>query len=103
MPFVWLSTYDGFGNIENEDFEGNTAYGEGEFNEAGPKAKFMHDRKEEERFSESGAHFVGVDWMVQGLDYLRKGAVEGSRDPHFCLPGELHFFLLCTPRSIRGA
>lgn len=93
VPFVWLSTYEGFGNIDNEDFEGNTAYSEGKFNEAGPKSFFLRDLKQKERFRESGAHFVGVDWMVQGLDHLRRGGVEGNRDPHFCLPGEFPFFL----------
>ena len=42
---------------------------------------------EREAFYESGAKFLDVNRMVTGLKYLTKGKVEGSGDPHFCMPG----------------
>eukprot|EP00752_Nemacystus_decipiens_P014381 g12791.t1 len=64
IPFLWMSAYQGEGDIgawlpeEQEDFWG------------------------------SGARFVPVHRMVESLDYLTRGAVEGDKhNPHFCLPG----------------
>lgn len=62
-------------------------------------------------FKQSGAKFVPVGDMTQGLEHLTAGAVENHpNDPHFCLPGppnEMGLFMLkmiwALPRNSTSA
>lgn len=60
---LWLSTYQGGGVIN-----------------AWPESQRVS-------FIESGAKFLDVHRMTQGMKAWTKGKVEGGTDPHFCLPG----------------
>lgn len=59
----WLSTYDGSGQI----------------------SKWTKDLRA--RFNESGALYVDIECMAQGMISWTRGGVEGVADHHFCLPG----------------
>ena len=61
--FFWLSTYDGVGSISE------------------------WTRDERVRFFESGALYIDVQCMMQGMKAYTAGAVEGGGDGHYCLPG----------------
>lgn len=63
VPFFWLNTYEGGGEV----------------------SKWEHSQRS--RFEDSGAKHFKIDAMVLGMRNLTKGAIEGSPDPHFCLPG----------------
>eukprot|EP00903_Cladosiphon_okamuranus_P012673 g11853.t1 len=73
VPFFWLSSYDGVGDVN--DWEASDT----------------------SLFHESGARFVDISTMTRGLRSLTKGAIEEHStsdsfsnrfgDPHFCLPG----------------
>jgi hypothetical protein len=64
VKMLYLSTYNGVGNIKSWDTE---------------------DTKS---FVESGAHFVPIDYMVGGLEEFTVGSVQNlPNDPHYCLPG----------------
>lgn len=87
VPFFWLSTFDGTGDI-------------GGWRE--------HDRS---AFRNSGARYVNISAMALGLGSLTKGGVEDLRDPvgepdeHFCLPGppdEMGLLLLKIMWAVRG-
>lgn len=81
IPLILLSTYDGAGNVY--DWSG--------------------DQKAE--FDKSEAKFVPVHRMVESMDYLTKGVIEGERNPHFCMPGppnEIAILLLKTMWAIQG-
>ncbi|CAM9726063.1 unnamed protein product, partial [Pylaiella littoralis] len=62
---LWVSHYDGNGDVASWTSE------------------------EQAEFWNSGARFLPVHRMVEGLEYLTKGVVEGetSGNPHFCMPG----------------
>lgn len=66
MAFFWLSTYEGRGH---------------------PKG--WNSRQRETDFPESGAKFVHVGGMAQGLHRFTREFVQktGYPDPHFCMPG----------------
>lgn len=63
VPFVWLTTYDGTGDIEE-----------------------LADGEQTE-FFELGAKFIPVHDMVQDLVNMTKGAVEHEVNIHYCMPG----------------
>lgn len=66
VPFLWLSTYDGNGDV-------------GGWSEGHQKM-----------FANSGAIFVPVGDMMRGLGHLTRGRVEGEQngeDDHYCMPG----------------
>ncbi|CAM9228701.1 unnamed protein product [Ectocarpus sp. 13 AM-2016] len=66
VPFFWLSTYEGKGDPQR-----------------------WNSRQRETDFPGSGAKFVRVVDMVQGLHRLTRKVVERTveDDPHFCMPG----------------
>ena len=81
VPLMWLSTYDGTGDIE----------------------KWSDEQRAE--FKESGAKFVPIHRMVQSIQYLTKGAIEGESNHHFCMPGppnEIGILLLQTAWAMRA-
>lgn len=59
----WLSTYNGGGRISK------------------------WSKNQRARFYESGALYIDIECMTEGMKYLTKGAVEGEVDNHFCMPG----------------
>lgn len=61
--FFWLSTYSAGGGINN------------------------WPKNQRARFIESGAKYLDVGCMMRGMHRWTKGAVDGTTDPHFCLPG----------------
>ena len=76
VQLIWLSLYDGRGNIADWEEDDRT------------------------RFADSGAKFLPIEYMARGLEQYKKGDVEpqvNPKDPHFCLPGppaEMGFLLL---------
>lgn len=83
VALIWLSTYDGEGNIEH----------------------WSEDQRE--RFKESGAKFVPIHRMVESLTYLTKAVIESEKhNPHFCMPGppnEIGILLLKAMWAMRAA
>lgn len=63
VPFIWLSTYDGIGNV-----------------------KKLTDADRAEFFG-LGAKFIPVHEMVEGFVNLTKGVVEHEVNNHYCMPG----------------
>ncbi|CAN0140993.1 unnamed protein product, partial [Pylaiella littoralis] len=64
VPLFWMSNYDGNGDVASWTSE------------------------EQTEFWNSGARYLPVHRMVESLDYLTKGVVEGETyNPHFCMPG----------------
>lgn len=62
--FFWLSTYSGVGSIS------------------------QWKREERKRFFETGALYIDIECMAQGMAAYTAGVVEGGGgDSHFCLPG----------------
>lgn len=61
--FFWLSTYTGMGSM----------------------SKWTEDQAK--RFFASGANYVDIESMAKGMEAWTKGAVDGKRDDHYCLPG----------------
>lgn len=64
VPFFWLSTYDGVGALD---------------------AFLSMDQKSS--FQSLGARFIDIQDMVTEVHNYTKGELEGSTDPHFCMPG----------------
>lgn len=82
VPLIWLSTYDGVGNVDHWSDE------------------------QRAEFKESGAKFVPIHRMVKSLKYLTKGVVEGEHNPHFCMPGppnEIGIVLLKAAWAMQAA
>lgn len=63
VKFLWLSTYDGKGDV------------------------WGWPKLQRQRFYHAGARHISVRDMVQGVMDFTKGAAEGIKDGHFCLPG----------------
>lgn len=80
--FFWLSTYNGVGHIS------------------------QWTREERVRLLKSGALFIDVQSMMQGLDAYSVGVVEGGGgDGHHCLPGppnEIALLLLKLMWTMHG-
>ena len=83
IPLIWLTTYDGVGDIDH----------------------WSDDQRE--RFMESGAKFVPIHRMVESLTYLTKAVIEDEQhNPHFCMPGppnEIGILLLKMMWAMRAA
>ena len=78
---VWLSTYNGVGSISE------------------------WTRDQQVRFFETGALYIDVQCMMQGMEAYTVGAVEGGGDSHYCLPGppnEIALLLLKIMWTIDG-
>lgn len=63
VPFIWLATYDGVGNINDWEF--------------GDREAFL---------AAKGNH-IPVNNMMETMSNFTMGAELGSDDDHFCLPG----------------
>lgn len=61
--FFWLSGYDGVGDVRKWTKQASA------------------------RFLDSGAKYVDVGSMMKGMYEWTIGAVKGSPDDHFCMPG----------------
>ena len=62
-PFFWLSTFIGVGSMTD----------------------WSDDQRS--RFFASGARYLDIESMAQGMIAWNRGAIEGVTDSHFCLPG----------------
>lgn len=63
VPFMWLSTYDGVGNVQ------------------------LFSQEDRDLLHSLGVKFLPVHSMVEGLDYLTRGFIEGETNHHYCMPG----------------
>lgn len=61
--FFWLCTYSGSGRIST------------------------WSDNQRKRFVASGARYVNIQSMAQGMKAWTKGTYDGTTDGHFCLPG----------------
>lgn len=63
VPFLWLQTYDGAGDIREWSTEDRQA------------------------FMDAGGKHVPVHDMMANMTHFTRGVAEGQEDSHFCLPG----------------
>lgn len=63
VPFLWLTTYDGVGDIRSWDAEDRQA------------------------FEAANGKHIPVHEMMESMGIFTRGVVETMNDDHFCLPG----------------